>query len=143
MSTEQNKAIVRRLYEEVHSANNLDLIDTLYDQGFVSRMPLEGYPPTREGLKQTLLMARDAFPDYRATIDEILAEGDCVVVRWHTNGTHKGEFQGIPATGKTTSVPVITIHRIAAGKIVEEWTQWDALGMMQQLGLMPGPGQSG
>jgi predicted ester cyclase len=84
-------------------------------------------------------MLRNAFPDFKATIDDIVAESDKVVIRMTWSGTHKGEFMGIPATGKRVSFGVIDIMRIAGGKLVEHWGQTDTMGMMQQLGAIPAP----
>jgi predicted ester cyclase len=86
---------------------------------------------------------RSAFPDFKATIEDIVAEGDKVVVRQTFSGTHKGEFMGVPPTGKSISIGVIDIIRVDGGKFVEHWGQMDTTGMIQQLGAIPGPGQSG
>ena len=90
-----------------------------------------------------LSIFRSAFPDFKATIDDIIAEGDKVVIRQTFSGTHKGEFMGIAPTGKRVSFGVMDIVRIAGGKFVEHWGQMDSMGMMQQLGAIPTPGQSG
>jgi steroid delta-isomerase-like uncharacterized protein len=84
-------------------------------------------------------MLRSAFPDFKATIEDILADGDKVVIRMTWTGTHKDEFMGIPATGKRMSIGVIDIIRVANGKGTEHWGQMDAMGMMQQLGAIPAP----
>ena len=84
-------------------------------------------------------MYRTAFPDLRMTIEDMTAEGDRVVVRWTVRGTQTGEMMGMPATGKPTTVTGMFLNRLAAGKIVEGWGNFDALGMMQQLGLIPTP----
>ena len=102
-----------------------------------------GMPSGREGVKQMTAMMRSAFPDFKATIDDMVAEGDKVVLRMTWKGTHKGEFMGVRPTGKSVSFGVIDIIRIAGGKFVEHWGQMDSMGMMQQLGAMPGPGQGG
>jgi steroid delta-isomerase-like uncharacterized protein len=86
-------------------------------------------------------MIRAAFPDGRTTIDDIIAEGDKVVVRATMKGTHKGEFMGIPATGKQVTISGIDVTRFVNGKSTEHWGQWDTLGMMQQVGVVPPPGQ--
>ena len=87
-------------------------------------------------------MLRSGIPDFKATIDDVVAEGDRVVIRMTFRGTQTGEFMGMPPTGKSISVGVIDIFRIAGGKIVEHWGQMDSMGMMQQLGAIPAPGQS-
>jgi len=144
MSTEQNKALLSRLIKEVFNRGNIRLVDELLAPGFVDHEELPpGIPPGREGVKQLTNMFRSAFPDFKATIDDMIAEGDKVVARQTWSGTHKGEFMGIPPTGKSVSFGVIDIIRIAGGKFVEHWGQMDSMGMMQQLGAIPTPGQSG
>jgi predicted ester cyclase len=142
MSTEQNKALVRRLMEEVFDRGNISLIDELFAPDFVEHEELPpGIPAGSEGVKQMSTMFRSAFPDFKATIDDMIAEGDKVVVRGTWSGTHKGEFMGIAPTGKRVSFGVIDIVRIAGGKFVEHWGQMDNMGLMQQLGLIPAPGE--
>ena len=120
MSTEQNKALVRRLMEEVFNRGNISLVDELFAPDFVEHEELPpGIPAGSEGVKQMSTMFRSAFPDFKATIDDMIAEGDKVVVRGTWSGTHKGEFMGIPPTGKRVSIGVIDIIRIAGGKFVE------------------------
>ena len=142
MSTEQNKALVRRLMEEVFDRGNISLIDELFAPDFVEHEELPpGIPAGSEGVKQLSTMFRSAFPDFKATIDDMIAEGDKVVVSGTWSGTHKGEFMGIPPTGKRVSIGVIDIIRMAGGKGVEHWGQMDSMGMMQQLGVVPAPGE--
>jgi steroid delta-isomerase-like uncharacterized protein len=144
MSTEQNKELVRRLIEEVFNRGNMSLIDEVVAPDFVEHEELPpGIPPGREAPKQMTAMMRSAFPDFKATIDDIMAEGDKVVVRQTWSGTQNGEFMGIPPTGKSVSFGVIDIIRIAGGKLVEHWGQMDSMGMMQQLGVIPAPGAGG
>jgi steroid delta-isomerase-like uncharacterized protein len=142
MSTEQNKVLVRQMVEEVFNRGNISLADKFLAPDFVEREELPpGVPRGREGVKQLTAMFRSAFPDFKATIDDIIAEGDKVVIRQTWTGTHKGEFMGMPPTGKRMSIGVIDIIRIAEGKFVEHWGQMDSMGMMQQLGAIPAPGQ--
>jgi len=142
MSTEQNKALLRRLMEEVFNRGNTGLIDELFAPDFVEHEQLPpGIPAGSEGVKQMSTMFRSAFPDFKATIDDMIAEGDKVVARSTWSGTHKGEFMGIAPTGKRVSFGVIDIVRIAGGKFVEHWGQMDNLGLMQQLGIIPAPGE--
>jgi steroid delta-isomerase-like uncharacterized protein len=144
MSTEQNKALVRQMVEEIFNRGNLGRADEFLAPDFVEREELPpGIPRDREGVKQLTAMLRGAFPDFRATIDDMVAEGDKVVMRMTWRGTHKGEFMGIPPTGKSVSFGVIDIIRIAGGKFVEHWGQMDSMALMQQLGAMPAPGESG
>jgi steroid delta-isomerase-like uncharacterized protein len=142
MSTEQNKVLVRQMVEEVFNRGNMSLADKFLAPDFVEREELPpGVPRGREGVKQLTAMFRSAFPDFKATIDDIIAEGDKVVIRQTWTGTHKGEFMGMPPTGKRMSIGVIDIIRIVGGKFVEHWGQMDSMGMMQQLGAIPAPGQ--
>ena len=140
MSTEQNKAAARRLIEEVFNQGNIDLIDEIVASDFVEHEDMgPGIPPGREGLKPATEMLRSAFPDFQATIQDMIAEGDKVVLRMTWSGTQAGAFMGIPASGKSFTIEVFDIMRIDGGKIAEHWGQTDIMGMMQQLGAMPGP----
>ncbi len=144
MSSEQNKALVHQLVEEVINQGNASMVDELLAPDFVEREDLPpGMPRDREALKQLTTMLHSAFPDFKATIDDIVAEGDKVVIRQTWSGTHKGEFMGVPPTGKSVSFGVIDIIRMAGGKCVEHWGQMDNMGLMQQLGAIPAPGPGG
>jgi steroid delta-isomerase-like uncharacterized protein len=136
MSTETNKAIVRRYIEQVINEQRYDLADEF----FVDTVELHGVGPGisgRTALAEFYATFGTAFPDWHMTIDDMVAEGDKVVVRYTANGTHQGEFQGIPITGKPYTQNAIVIYQLTNGKIVEGWLQTDMLSMMQQLGLMP------
>ena len=131
MSTEQNKALFRRFMDEVFNRGNISLVDEVCAPDFVEREELPpGIPPGCEAIKQFSTVFRSAFPDLKVTIDDMIAEGDKVVVRGTWSGTHKGEFMGIPPTGKSVSFGVIDTVRIAGGKLVEHWGQMDNLRMM-------------
>jgi len=143
MSVEENKAIELRFLEEVVNKGNLAVIDELVAANFIDHSALPGAAPDREGYKQFFAMTRTAFPDFHSTLEDMIAEGDKVVERFTVRGTHKGEFMGIAPTGKQVEVEGIAIHRLAGGKIVEDWFSMDMLGMMQQLGVVPAPGQGG
>jgi steroid delta-isomerase-like uncharacterized protein len=141
MSIAENKALVRRLYEEGWSRDNLDVAANAYAADFINHNPaMPGLPPGPEGIRLLVSGFRAAFPDLAYTIDDQIAEGDKVASRWTFRGTHQGEFMGIPATGKAVAVTGITIDRIAGGQIVEHWRETDILGLLQQLGAPPGPG---
>jgi steroid delta-isomerase-like uncharacterized protein len=141
MSTEQNKALFRRMVEEIFNRGDMSLVDEFLAPDFVEHEELPpGIPPGREGVKQLTAMFRSAFPDFKATIDDMIAEGDKVVVRMTWRGTHKGEFMGIPPTGKSVSFGVIDIVRFAGDKFAEHWGLMDSMSMMQQLGAVPAPG---
>ena len=139
MSTEQNKAVARRRIEEGVNKRNLALIDELLAPNCVHHFP--GNPPLdRAAFKQVSAMFHSAFPDLHETIEDGIVDEDRVAQRLTSRGTHLGEFQGIPATGKRFTVSAITILRIEGGKIVEMWSEFDALGLLQQLGVIPAPG---
>ena len=141
MSTEQNKAMARQMIEEIFSRGDLSRVDEYLAPDFVEREELPpGLPGGREGVIQLTAILRSAFPDFKATIDDLVAEGDRVVMRQTWRGTHKGEFMGVPPTGKSVSFGVIDILRIAGGKVVEHWGLMDSMSLMQQLGASPTPG---
>ena len=135
----ENKAIVRRLIEGFNRGD-LDVFDELAAPDLVNHSAPPGIPPTREGWKQGAAMFRTAFPDLHIHIEAEIAEGDLVTTRFTGHGTHQGELMGIPATGKEVTVSGINIARIAGGKIMERWEEFDMMGMMVQLGVVPPPG---
>ena len=140
MSTEENKAIELRFFEEVVNKGNLAVLDELLAPDFVDHSAPPGIAADREGYKQFFAMAHSAFPDFHSTLEDMFAEGDKVVQRFTASGTHKGEWMGIVPTGKQMTISGIAIHRITGGKIVEDWTNMDMLGALQQLGVVPAPG---
>lgn len=142
MSGEENKALVRRYIEEVYNKGNVAAIDELLTPDFVHHSLPPEVGRDRESYKQFASMHRAAFPDFRLKVEDMVAEGDKVVLRFNWSGTHKGEFMGIPPTGKQVTVRAICIHRVEGGKIVEQWAELDSMGMMQQLGVVPPPGQA-
>ena len=137
MSTEEDKAIARRWNDEVWSKGNLAAIDELLATDFVFNYAPPEVAPDLEAYKQTVTMLCAAFPGPVA-IEDMVAEGDKVAVRWAYRGTHKGEFMGIAPTRKQVTMTGISILRIVGGKIVEEWGESDNLGFMQQLGAKVG-----
>ena len=139
MTAEENKAVVRREMEEFFNhTGNLDVADEIIASNYVSYEPTSGEVRGIEGAKQFAATYREAFPDLQNTIEDMVAEGDKVVVRFRARGTHQGETEAFgPPTGKWMEMTGITIKRLSEGKIVEAWTNFDALGMMQQLGLLP------
>jgi predicted ester cyclase len=142
MSVEENKARVRRFSEEVFKKKNLTAIDDFYAPNIIDHSLPPGVPGGIEGQRQTIAMLLTAFPDLRLTVEDIIAEGDKIVVRMTFRGTHQGAFVDIPPSGKQVTVTEIAILRIANGKAVEQWTNVDELGLMQQLGATPAPGQA-
>lgn len=144
MPVEQDKALVRRFVEEIFNQGNISVVDELLAPDFVEHEELPaGIPNDREGVVQLTTMLRSAFPDFNATIDDIIGEGNKVVIRMTWRGTQEGEFLGIPPTGRAISIGVIDIIRMADGKVVEHWGQMDSMGMMQQLGAIPAPEEGG
>ena len=140
MSTEENKAVVRRLLD-VWEQGNIDLIDELLAPDYVNHSPATPEQPTGpEGLKGVVSIFRSAIPDLKMVVEDMIAEGDKVVLRYTLEGTHEGELFGIPPTGKQLSVKGIAVERVSDGKIREHWRVTDELGMMQQLGVIPEPG---
>ena len=122
---EENKALVRCYFEEVLSKGNVDAVDEFMAPNYVDHSIPSGLPPGTEGLKQATITYRTAFPDLKATLDDIFAEGDRVAYRWSVSGTHLGEWLGIPPTGNHVTATGITHFRIAGGKVVEAWTSTD------------------
>ncbi len=139
MSTEQNKALASRLVEEILNRRNMSLIDELFSPDFVEHEELPpGVPPGRDAPRAMFGMLFSAFPDFKATLEQLIADDDTVVLHMTWTGTQDGEFMGVPPTGKRISIGVIDIIRIAGGKYVEHWGLMDSAKMMQQLGAMPG-----
>lgn len=142
MATEENKAVVRRYYEDVLNRGNIYALDELAVAQYDEHDPLPGQANGIEGLRQRVEMLRNAFhPQF--TIEDIIAEQDKVVVRWTNRGTHVGEFMGLPATGKSFTIAGIDIHRLQDGKMAEHWHVVDQFGQLQQLGVIPLPAETG
>jgi predicted ester cyclase len=144
MSAEDTKALCRRFFEEFWIQKNLAIADELLAENFVDHTPGSppGLPPGPAGHKQFASLYFTAFPDIRATIEDMVAEGDKVVIRWRVQGTNTGSLFGGPATNNSATFAGITINRVASDQIAEQWVNFDALGMMQQLGLLAAPGQA-
>ena len=139
MSTEENKAIARRIQEELWDQKNLAVADELLAPNYVDHVAdsLPGVPPGPAGYKQSASAYFTAFPAVRITVEHQIAEGDMVVTRWTSHGTNTGSHHGRPATHKSATVTGITIDHIVDGKLVESWTEYDNLSSMQQLGVAP------
>jgi steroid delta-isomerase-like uncharacterized protein len=140
MPVEDNKQAARRFYEDVINGRNLDAIDGLLtpegvDHTFGSQ--------SAEQAKQFFGMVQQAFPDMRVEVHEVIAEGELVAARVTYTGTHQGEFVGIPATGKQTTVSGVDFFRMEGGRQAEHWGGPDMFSFLMQLGVMPGPGTSG
>ena len=141
MPVETNTTVASRWYEEVFNAGNFALIDELFAPNFVDHDPSNTLPGL-EGVRQLVSMyRRGAFPDLHLTIEDEITGGDRIVTRFTGRGTHKGSLMGIPPTGKRVTITAIDILRFENGRIVEHWGNQDLLGMIQQLGVIPAPGQ--
>ncbi len=143
MSTEDNKALIRRWVDEVLNTGDVSERSPAYQlvaTDFVGHFP--GQPPIHglEAFRQFGSAYFSAFPDLQITPEDMIAEGDKVVMRYGWRGTHKKELMGIPATGKQVTTSGMSILRIANGKIAEQWDSFDNLGMLQQLGVIPSMG---
>jgi steroid delta-isomerase-like uncharacterized protein len=142
MSTESHKASAQRFMDEVINAGNMPAADEILNVGFFDHTAYPGMPPSREGRKMTVSMMRAAFPNLQITAEDMIAEGDRLVIRHTIHGTHQHEFMGIPATGREIEVGGVTIVRFEDGQIVEHWLYNDGLGMLRQLGAIPAPEQA-
>jgi steroid delta-isomerase-like uncharacterized protein len=145
MSAEGNKALARRFFVEVADGGHLDRAAELMAADYRHHDP--GLPPELQTSRDAYIghfpLYTAAFPDMRIAVEDLVADGDKVATRWTFAGTHSGDLMGIPPTGRRVNIAAMTIQRIADGKIVEGWTILDVLGMMQQIGVVPAPGQTG
>jgi steroid delta-isomerase-like uncharacterized protein len=137
MSTEENKALVRREYEQGVNQGDFDVRNEALASNYVGHFA--GLPPIEgiEAFKQFTSAFFTAFPDLQTTIEDLIAEGDKVAVRQTWRGTHTGNFQGIPPTGKQVTFTSLEVYRVTGGKLAEEWVELDMLGLLQQLGVIP------
>jgi steroid delta-isomerase-like uncharacterized protein len=125
--------------EEVINQGRLEAADELVHEDFLELDPLPGQQQGRQGLKDVIGMLRTAFPDIHWVIEETIASGDKVVTRFKWSGTHRGDFVGVPATGRKVTVPGVVIDRLSGGRMADSRILMDSLGLMQQLGVIPGP----
>lgn len=132
-----SSAVVERFVEEAINKGRLDVMDEIVALDFVELDPLPGQRQGREGLKEVIAMMRAAFPDIHWVTEETVEQGEKVVSRFTWTGTHRGEFLGIPATGKSVSVKGVVIDRVVAGKMTDSRILMDTFGMLQQLGAVP------
>jgi steroid delta-isomerase-like uncharacterized protein len=135
--SKQNKMIAYRLLDELWNRENFAVVDELVASDYDGHSSTEFRGP--EGAIQFVSQVHKAFSDFHFIIEDQIAEGDKVATRWTARGTHQGEFQGMSATGKQTTMTGITVFRIANGKLIDGWTNEDVLGLLQQLGAVPGP----
>jgi steroid delta-isomerase-like uncharacterized protein len=133
-TNDEGKRLYMRLATEVLNGKNLDVVDELIARDFVEHVAGEARRTGAEGFKAARRRRNAVFPDWSVRVDDLIAEGDKVVVRATGSGTHRGEFMGIPPTGRRISVTWIAIYRVKDGKLAEHWQNIDELGMLKQLG---------
>lgn len=138
-SPEELKTYEQEFVDEVWNEGSFDLLEETVSDEYVGRWfdPTEG-DVDKEGLRTFIEMAREGFSDFRMDVEFMMAEDDMITIAFTANGTHDGEFLGTPATGTSVSTPGIIVHRFDEdGQVVEGWAVWDALGQLQQLGVVP------
>ena len=133
--SEQNKALVRRIIEEIVNQSNFDVVNQLISPEYAYFEPTLGSVRGREGYRLLVTTYRNAFPDLKMTIEEQIAEADTVVTRWRAEGTHRGELMGIAPTGKRVSVQGIVVSRVKNGQLADDFESYDVHGMLRQLGI--------
>jgi steroid delta-isomerase-like uncharacterized protein len=139
MMTEADiKTKIRALFDRVLNQNDLGQLDDLIADDYLDHDPVPGQLPGAEGIKNKLKGLREAYPDIRFILEDLVAEGDIVAARYHWEATHAGQFVGIPATGKKVSVKGMDFYRFSGGRIIEHWDTVDELGLLRQLGAIPG-----
>lgn len=138
----ENEQAARRIFSEAWNARNLTTLEELVAPDVVDHNPAApDLPPGLQGYKAVFTMFLSAFPDLHMTVEDVIAEGEKVVVRWAASGSQQGPLMGLAPTSKTIHVSGIEIYRFAEGKIVDRWGNFDMLGMLQQLGVVPAPGR--
>jgi steroid delta-isomerase-like uncharacterized protein len=142
MSTEENKAIVRRYLDEVWNKGNVNIYDEVMAPTYARYMNTSGAYLDREGQKQRISGIRKAFSELYLVLEDMMAEGEKVTIRVTLHGRHTGNFMGVPATGKEVAIGAIDILRLVDSKVVEHWGVMDTFGLMQQLGVVSPPGQA-
>jgi predicted ester cyclase len=142
--SDENKALAMQLSDEVFNAHNLARCDDLYDPNYIANSLPPGFSPDREGMKQYLSAYFQAFPDFHVTIENMIAEGDWVAIRYTGHGTHQGDLMGmgIPPTGKEVTASAVMTLRIVDSRIIEDWLDGDKLGILQQIGAIPSSAQA-
>ena len=132
------KEIAQRLMEEGWNNRRLAVVDEVIDPAYKYHDPNSpDFAQGPEGYRARILFYEKAFPDMHFVVEDVIAEADRAVIRWHASATHQGELLGIPATGRSISGPGMSIMRFENGKIVEDWCVWDTLGVLRQIGALP------
>lgn len=139
--SEEKKAIARRIYDEYWNQNKAEVLDEIIAEDVVNHGLPPGLPPGLEGTKAYLGAFLNAFPDVQMTVERQVAEGETVVTLWTANATHTGDLMDIPASGERVTVTGIDVHRFDGDRIVEAWGQFDEMGLMQQIGVIPSQGE--
>jgi steroid delta-isomerase-like uncharacterized protein len=142
MSTEENKAIVRRMTEEFYNQGNIESADQFFAASYVHHDPASPQVRDLEGLKEALRAFLAGCPDLHITTDELVGEGDKVLKRWTYHCTHTGDLSGMPPTGNRITMSGLELFRLADGKIAESWLAYDNLSLLQQLGVIPAAEQA-
>ncbi|HMD84570.1 MAG TPA: ester cyclase [Terriglobia bacterium] len=137
MTVESNLALVSRIWDEVWNQGNLNTVNEVLSTLYVGHLPATNGVRGPEEFKQLITTYRTAFPDVHLTVEDLFGQGDRVVARWISRGTHHGAFAGIAPTGRRIEIMGISIFRLADGKVQEEWEGFDTLALMQQLGAAP------
>jgi len=143
MSAEESKVLVHRHTEEFWNQGKLDVAAEIHAVDFIFHPPSLPEMHGIEAYNQFAIMYRTAFPDLRFTSEDVIVAGDKVVERWTSTATHQGELMGIPPTGKWSKTTGISIFRVADGKLAEQWVNWDMLGVLQKIGVIPPFGGGG
>lgn len=141
MSEERNRETARRVFEEFFTAGDLDLAEELFGPDLVQHHPDEPYETRgQDGIRERIRGYRTAFSDLSTPIEDLVAEGDRVAIRYVARGTNDGEIMGMEPTGKQIALDAQAIYRFEDGKVVEIWDAWNVLTLMEQLGMAPQPG---
>ncbi len=139
MSTDRSNSLIRRIFEEAFNQGNLAVVDELLSPDHFAHTAFGGAPNGPGGLKWLIAMFHSAFPDLQCTIEDEIREGNKLAAHWTIRGTHKGSFLGNPPTGRSVKVQGIIFARTENGRMVEDWTLIDQIGILRQLGLVPPP----
>jgi len=137
MTTNNKDVVLRYWYQELWDNWNIAVADDFLTDDYHLHAPGVPVPLDRDTTKQVVAMYGKSFPDLKHTVDELIGEGDTLAARWTVRGTHKGEFQGIPASGKSVKLSGITVHHLKDGRVRETWLVYDNMELLQQIGAVP------
>jgi steroid delta-isomerase-like uncharacterized protein len=137
---DRNELVVSRIWNEVWNQGLLESCDEIFDSNYVGHLPIMDVHGPEE-FKNLVSIYRTAYPDVHLTVEDVFSVGEKMAVRWTSRGTHLGEMMGIPPSNRKIEVMGISIFHLKNGKVMEEWEGFDTLGMMQQIGAIPTPGQ--